>query len=316
MMAPPAEGGLAWDAPAGCPTAQQVEAAVARLLAVDASPRLPARGSIVAHEVGYTLTVEVADQTRVITASTCEPLGTVAALVIAVAHDPLAVADAIENVVVEDVAPASVPPPEPTPIAEASTRVEQTPVRPRDRTPPREHERVASGVRAGVLPFLAVGGAVLPRAGVGFGLGVAAFGRSWRVEIGGAGHLPRRAQARDDPRFGADLWLAGGSLRGCGVPRAGTVDFPLCGGAELDAWVARGRGPALEPRPRQTQIYVAALASAGATVQLRPWIALAFRAELLVSLRRPAVHIDRVGYVYRASAVAGRLVLGPEFRFP
>jgi hypothetical protein len=185
-----------------------------------------------------------------------------------------------------------------------------------DRIAPERTRRVSS-VRAGVSPFVAVGGGALPGASIGFGLGVATFGRRWwRVELAGAGWLPRRAEVDGAPLFGADLWMAGGSLRGCGVPRTGSVEFPICAGAELDAWVARGRGPALDGDLRQVQLYVAAVVAAGAIVQLRPWLALAARAELLVSLRSPAVHIDGVGFVFRAQPVGGRLVLGPELRFP
>ena len=77
-----------------------------------------------------------------------------------------------------------------------------------------------------------------------------------------------------------------------------------------------GRGPGLTGDRDRVQLYVAAVLSAGAAVRLRPWLALGARAELLAGLRRPAVHIEGVGFVFRALPVAGRLVLGPEFRFP
>jgi hypothetical protein len=322
IIAPPAEGALAWDAPAGCPTAEQVEAAIERLLTADASPRMPARATIVAREEAYELTVTVSGETRVVKAATCDPLGSVAALVIAVAHDPISVAAAIG-----DQAGETQPSNRENDTGRASTRItlpspsepamEPPPPRPaRDAGAGKRPSREKARVRVAVAPSLAVGGGVLPGAGVGFGLGLAAFGRRWwRVQLEGSAWLPRRAPARDDPSVGADLWAAGGSLRGCGVPRVAAVEFPLCAGAELDAWIARGRG-LLASTDRQTQLYAAAIVGAGVHVQIRRWLALGARAELLASMRRPAVHIDGVGFVFRAHPVAARLVLGPEIRFP
>jgi hypothetical protein len=324
MIAPPAEGGLTWEAPAGCPTAQDVEAGVDRLLAVEGAPRLAAEGAIVEKGAEYELTVRVGDETRVVTANTCAPLGTVAALVIAVAHDPIAVVGSIASKP-DDAASGR----RETAGDDGSTEVQRdatrdrqpkVAVRPATHTNTRRVDDASAhdrSVRAGVAPLLAVGGGELPGGGVGFGLGIAAFGRAWwRVELAGAGWLPRHAEARDAPEFGADLWMIGGSLRGCGVPRASAVEFPICVGAELDAWFARGRGPGITGRRDRTQLYAAAVVSAGVAVRLRPWVALGARAELLASLWRPAVHIDGPGFVFRAFPVGGRLVLGPEFRFP
>ena len=98
-----ASGGvsLSWSAPAGCPTREDVLAEVTRLLGgkIDPEAHLGARGEIAAvggSEMRLTISLggEAARRPRKVDAPTCAELGEVAALILALAIDPIRAASA------------------------------------------------------------------------------------------------------------------------------------------------------------------------------------------------------------------------------
>lgn len=302
-----------WTAPDGCPTRDEVEAQAEALLLEPAAEPLEYRGQIYVTPTGFRLELDVGTTSRTIEAEECSRLGTAAALIIAVEHDPVAVAVAVEPVV-QPVAPPELEVPEERealPVAEpeaASLEPQPEPAQPR--RPPAQRTWLGT-VRAGVGVELGV----LPRPGASFLLAGGVGGPQWRVELGGTASLPRDVPVEGRTDFGARATLFAGHARGCWLPGGERIRFPLCGGIEAGGLWARGFGPGISPSAR-TQLWGAALASAG----LNYWVSKRFGvmadAELDVALRKPAVTLIGVSDVFRAGAVGARFVIGPILRFP
>ncbi|MCR9160791.1 MAG: hypothetical protein ACE37F_03850 [Nannocystaceae bacterium] len=297
-----------WSAPAGCPSQREVEQEVEALLLEPSKRPLEYAGKIDVVPAGYRLQLDVGATSRVIEAVDCRRLGTAAALIIAVEHDPIAVAVAVEPVVQEPEPerPWPEPPPEPKPPpAAVAPRPDPAPEPPPTRRPFHGTVRAGVGVELGNVPrpgalFLLAGGVGGPR---------------WRVELGGTASLPRDVPVEDRRSFGARATLLAGHARGCWLPGGERVQVPLCGGLEAGGLWARGYGPGVSPSAR-TQLWMAALASAGLNYWVSSRFGIMADAELDVALRQPAVTLIGVSDVFRAGAVGARLVVGPVLRFP
>ena len=304
-----------WSAPEGCPTQGEVEAQAEALLLEPTEEPLTYEGQIEVTPTGYRLDLNVGATSRVIEAHDCGRLGTAAALIIAVEHDPVAVAAAVEPVVQtpreSETAPTQPEEPQGEPEPEPVERAviwspEPEPV------PPSAVRRAWVGtLRAGV--GVEIGS--VPRPGASFLLAGGIGGSRWRVEAGSTVSLPRDVPIEGRTDVGARAMLFAGHARGCWLPGGERVRVPLCGGVEAGGLWARGYGPGINPSAR-TQLLVAALASAG----LNYWVSKRFGvmadAELDVALRQPAVTITGVDDVFRAGAVGARFVIGPILRFP
>jgi hypothetical protein len=134
-----------------------------------------------------------------------------------------------------------------------------------------------------------------------------------RAELSFGFVFPRRARSTLRPDAGGEIGMWTLGARGCGVPRASIVEFPVCAG--LSAGPMHGIAFGVDTRTAATVPFVAL--DAGAAVAVAPWPFLAFWAgpDLVVPLTRPRFSIDNLGLVHRVAPVAGRLVLGVEVRF-
>ena len=256
--APAPTGGrveLHWTAPPTCPDAAAVIAA-AEALMLEHDAALRADAVVVASDGGYamTLTIQHDDGARRLEqhAPSCDTLADLAALLLAVAADPVAVtrARSPELVIVE---------PPTAPSHDTGSVTTPTAVASRDgppRTAPRK--RPSGWLRVAGI----VGIAELPRIDAGIGLTGAIDFDAWRIEIGVA-HL--FAQRRSLPGYArARAELAGWNLqlRGCGELGRGAVRIGGCIGPEVglvtgvardvsekdphaSAWVAATVGPVL-----------------------------------------------------------------------
>lgn len=303
-----------WTAPDGCPTREEVEAQAEALLLEPVVEPLEYRGQIDVTPTGFRLELDVGATSRTIEAEGCSRLGTAAALIIAVEHDPVAVAVAVEPVVQSVAPPAELDIPETVeevPVTEpedVSPEPQPEPALPR-RTPAR---RTWLGtVRAGVGVELGL----LPRPGAAFLLAGGLGGPQWRVEVGGTASLPRDLPVEGRTDFGARAMLFAGHARGCWLAGGERVRVPLCGGIEAGGLWARGFGPGISPSAR-TQLWSAVLASAGVNYWVSQRFGVMADAELDVALRKPAVTLIGVSDVFRAGAVGARFVIGPILRFP
>ncbi|HET6583245.1 MAG TPA: hypothetical protein VFG69_07355 [Nannocystaceae bacterium] len=274
MIGPADADRIEWRAPAECPDDAAVEARVAAMLGPTDTAATRATADVSAGPAGYsvelTTFIDEAQQHRSLRATECVVLAEAVAVVVAVALDPVAVADRSST-------PA--PPPSTTapppfavePPAKISPLVVRTPPA-RTRRRWSFGSRIAGGYGLGTAP----GGTGL----VGLAL-YAETGRA-RLEIEGRWWAPRRIERGD---FGARVLLGTASFAGCvqlGGPR---VTAPLCIGLEAGALRAGGFGltnarvvnfPWLAPLARAAiQVRVHArvrlwLAVEGAALALRP----------------------------------------------
>lgn len=321
-LGPPESPAGGWLAPDGCPTRAEVQTVIDTLLLEPPAEFEPWSGTLEPSEEGYQLTLDVGVRHRVVSAPDCDSLGIAAALIVAVAHDPLSVAAGLEPPVQR---PAAAPPSakpastvreeEDAPDDEGEDveadsdfgrpeRIETGPPR-RDGTGLQGLARLSFGVDVGALPS----------PGIGFEVATGIRGKHWRAELGAVGFVPRRIAMREREEFGATATILGGQVRGCYDFTRPRLDVPVCAGFEAASVSAEGFGPGVSGQD-QNQLWLAALASGGVAWWARPRFGLAARGELVVALRQPAVHIDGVGFVFRAGSVGARLWLGPVLRFP
>ena len=302
-----------WSAPRGCPDRAWVEERMQHYLARSAAPRLETHGRIVLVDAGYRLELRVGEDVRTLEGTDCRRLAEAAALIMAVAADAVTVATTI----VATESSAVVPEPEETQLGPepdeptvTTVSVAPPPARPNDERP--TSNRAISG---GLRPLFGVDGNILPGAGVGLGTAALLRGSGpWRVQVRGTYWMPRTVRV-DDADAGARVWAAGGGVDGCWEPGRAAVFGLVCGGVEFGALGGSGFGTGIETR-RATQLWSAATLGGGVGWSMTRVLALVLEAQLLVSLRRPAFHLDGLGPVHRAGSVGGRGFLGLEVRFP
>ncbi|MGH1342595.1 MAG: hypothetical protein ACRBN8_13625 [Nannocystales bacterium] len=320
IVAPSPEGlSLRWDAPEGCPNADDVSDAFQRQAEDERSP-VEAQGTVTHSPGGYRLELHVSGaggrESRTIESNSCASLGETAGLLLAVAADP---AQATEPLIPE-------PEPEPEPAPELEPEPEALP-EPEPRTshgPPARVEPVTDArpetqrqrpvqlvVRAdGVVQMLRL----LPEivgGGPSGALAISADG--WRTELRGTYVAPQPRRYPDDGSVGGtfDLWTAGAV--GCWVPRQRRLSFPLCAGAELGS--LRGRADGVESPGSGRSLFAAATADASVVFAPIPRLALRAGAGGAISLRRPLFHVRGLTTLFEAGPGALRVALGVEVRF-
>ncbi len=185
-----------------CPAQAVVEQWIDRLMLQGAQDVPRWQGYVERSEDGeFVLTVTVSEQSRTIVDADCETLAVAAALVVAVAADPVAVVDALEDHRLRpDLAPPVVPTPEiPPPVQPAPTPVAGTPSSSAIGTAARRRADELQGVVSG-----AVGAelAVLPQPGFAASVGGGILWSWLRVEALGLVSVPRNVEART-PALGA-----------------------------------------------------------------------------------------------------------------
>lgn len=319
---------LTWSAPTGCPDQAWVRSRMHRYLASEEPLALDVAGRIELSEAGYRLWLSIDGSPRTLQGHDCARLAEAAALIIAVAADPVAVANTVENVAQHQPSGRS-PEPAPTP-ARAEGQVPpppavveretppSSPSSPDPTPPPSSNPTRSSSPRlsGGVRPRLGVGGNDLPAAGIGVGaVGLLRGALPWRVQLGGTVWIPRTVDLGEQADVGARLWLATGGLDGCWEPRVRALFGLVCGGLELGALGGSGRGTGIQTRS-EAQLWVATTLSGGLGWVVARRLALVLEAQMVVALRRPGFHLEGFGSVHRAGPVAGRGFLGFEVRFP
>lgn len=315
---------LHWSAPAECPSAGDVRAAIERHLAAPlVSPRgdgLRVDGSARSSTDGrweVTLVVESAEgrsERKIGDATDCAAATETAALVIAIAIDP--------DVALRDT-PATIPTPvEPTPVE--PTPVEPTPVAPttgttppptvaRPTPAPRLKLRAAIGgrfdVTGGAHPIVGLGGSVFVDLLIGargrIGLGASVSGAPPARKSGATIEMLRwTIEVRGCPVFGVLRWL---EIVPCAGVQAGQTRVDVTGLADAKS-------------PRHP--WVAPTALLAAVFVPRPRIGIWAGLHGLVPLYRHDYVIEdggrvhRVHRVHRTFPVAGGALVGIEARLP
>lgn len=243
---------------------------------------------------------------RSLDAEDCARLTDAVGLVVAVALDPLIVAAAVE--------PAPEPEPEPPPEPQPEPEPEPLPTEPVVEPPPPEPEKPSPRMRGFMRPAGVLEAGTLPGIGGGVSLAGGLIWDAARLELQASYLFPREHTPYPDlPGVGARLSVAGGGIRGCYVPRARTLEFPICAGFEMGAM--RGEGIGLGTPRVDNRLWSAATIGSTLAWAPKPWFALLLRVDAMVTVVRPGFEVTDVGLLYRAPPAAAKVELGPEFRF-
>jgi len=300
---------IEWSAPSECPDVnralQWIDAmAEADLLetapdAID-PPGLRARVTIIHatpegapadSQPSFRATVELqwaegGTESRTLAATDCEVLGDAVALVVGVALDPVAVADALAEPRSHAAsAMLDVAPPFTTTRPATRNADESTPT------------AFTSGSRLNPAPWsfglrasVGMSGFVLPSAGVTTAV-EGTFGRGPVLgRFGVQASIPPSETLA--PGVSQSFRLVAGLLRGCWVPAAKRWRFPLCAGADAGAVFAKSEGAALTRQEQQWAPWAAVAADLQAEFAVGRSVGLFTGLGLHVSVYRSRFHVD------------------------
>lgn len=306
---------LSWEAPATCPDADDVRAAIVELvdrpLGGDRERTLRVRGVITQREGTFGLDLVVTSATgessRSFTASRCDELVGPTAVVVALAVDPRI--DLQPSGVVPD-PPASAEPPTRVPPSAGRQAPPQRAANDVARASPPERTRLALRPRAVIGARGGVDGGILPGAGGILEGSVGVLLLRARIELVVL-HLFGRDHALDSG--GGRFRTTAARLQGCWSPGIGPVDFPLCGGVELGE--LRGDGYGVRVGGSSRRLWLALVTGGGVAWAPLRQLALGVRGELVVA---PLVRRFTLGNdpLFTTRVVGGRGLLTVEVRLP
>lgn len=295
---------LHWEAPAGCPTADEGREELARRL----GGRLPEHGRAGVRiepdaDDGWHAHITVdAAAPRELHARECDALARAAAVVVAVAIDPLPSAARIEAIVPSVPTPPPVSPEPELPRRRDAVRARAEPT---PRPQPRERalvHRLRASAGVAWVPVPRLSGALQ----LGYSLRSAHRGLA-QLEVMLLYATPRRIDYEPE-RVGGRFQSVTATARGCAAPELGRVTLALCGGVELGALIGRGIGAPVTDT--KAPLWVALQPSTAVTIALARRLALVLAAELPVSVRRPAFHLGARDDLFRSPRVGVRGLAG------
>lgn len=293
---------IAWQAPPGCPSPQQVRAAIDRWLA--SSPEtVDARAVRIEAQVtpdadGFALDLTLTSQSGVsrerLRAQRCDTLLDVVALKVSLAASPPgSTTDTLPPARprIEDPgasAPADVPAAGPV-------------------APPLDSAlfalRVTGGAAFGALP------------GIAAALGLSG-GLQWdvlRIELGVAYGLPRELRYRERPNTGAQFQLLSGLAQLCATLGPRIVEIPLCAVVELG--VLHGRSVGTAPADNGTPMWGAAGIATGIRLAVAGPLWAALELHALAAFTRAHFRLSNMPELFSSSPLAGRILAAAELRF-
>ena len=323
---------VSWTAPTGCPAQNAVSRDIQNL-AGQPLPRLTEGrvvGRVEATPTGYRLELDLLSsgkhEHRSIEAEDCQTLARAAALMVAVAVDPVATSTTIAWSAQPNPGPAtrsgvtassaqpdsdrkSKPKPEPEPAPELT--VEKAP-------PPGQQDGRPQLPSLSLGLGLSGGGALGLTPGRTGGLEAELAWVRPRLRLTAAGHHWFSQATAVESGASLAAAVSGATVRGCHAASAAAMEFPVCMLVELSALHGSGIGPRVSAR-RGADLYVGVGASVGANWVIRPRFALRARIDVLVAVRRPGFHLNRgleQDEAFRMYRIGVRLVLGPQLRLP
>lgn len=321
---------LRWSAPAACPDGARVRGEIDRLLGGKASAssgkRLRATAEVFASEAGgwrLKLATESAGAAgeRSLRDDSCEALANTAALILAMAFDPQAVAEAERAraaaaggppAPATGSAPASVVPPG-TPAAPPTATTTRTTAGPDEGASPEDAAAPSSSdAFAGVRLAGDTGTMLAPTLGV-----EVAAGYRWerlRLEADATFWFDRGVDLAGNASKGGEFSFVSGALGACGLLLRGAVEVGACGALELGRVHAEGRGTVTESEA--TVLWVAGRATANAAISFTEaaWL----RADAGVAVPagdRTRWDLTNAGSVGTSPVAVARFAVGPEVRF-
>lgn len=289
---------LDWSGPAECPSRSDVEAQVRRTLGASNRPRkkISVEGRASRRRQGYRVTLHTrvaeTDGERILDGDTCTEVADAAALVIALAIDPDALAPPPEP---------ALPPLRPSPPA-------TPPARPAPSPSPREAPApwfVGAGVGAtmGSVPSPAT--SFVARVGWTDG----------RVRLVAYATTSLETERVIAPDVGGSFAATTFGVRGCGgILRAGALALWGCAGIELDRVTGRGFG--VDRPGRAVGTWAAPTLAVLPTWNVSRHLAVLLEGAVATPLSRPRFRLDDVGEVFRPGGLTAQVDVAVELRFP
>jgi hypothetical protein len=292
---------LEWSAPAECPDAAAVHAAIGTLVPEHpAADEVPPRAHASVEREGsdfvlhLDLVANTGKRSRELRARAC------ASLVDAVAMEVALLIEAERAAAAAAVVPTPAPVREPTTVTTTRT---SSPAPAARRLP---HWRV----RVGAL----VGARVVENSFVAPTLGAASVGRYWAAMLDVAVWLPGFVPLPGRTDEGSRISLVAVTLSGCGRWSRGRFAVAGCGGLEVGAQLARGIG--LDDSRAAAEPSVAFVVAPQVDIAAHRLVVVSIGPWLRLPVLRPGVRVDGVGELFRAPpwSLGGALRL--EFEIP
>ena len=311
-----------WSAPDGCPDGVWVRGELERLLGGplegEGPPRFTARASVVRDATGrwqlqLATTGDGMERERSLGGQTCEELAGAAALIVALAVDPVGAATraGVRSEPGHDTpnaARAGADSPARAPDLAVTTGGRDRASDGASRAAPAPSELRWVG-RASAL----VDAGALPHAAPGLGLMAAGELGSARVEVLGAYFFRQRATVAGR-EAGADVSLVAGAARLCAVPWRGPIEAGGCLGFEAGALLGEGFG--VSSPDSSAAPWLAPEAGLFAAYTLTRRLGLTVALDALVPLARKRFVLTGVSEVFTPPPFTVRAGLGLELRFP
>jgi hypothetical protein len=322
---------LDWNAPEGCPSAENVLAAIHQLMGapeVQGAPTLSVRGDIERHAAALTLKLgwrtDSMQAERTMESSSCDELARAAALVVALAADPGAIqappADAASQplqaaesaMATEKVAPEQ---------AATASKAQPARVQPSSFVMAQQAEQVDSSSPSDLRPDTSTAARLTASAKLALDVGSlphtaegVALGFGWRqgpaaIQAEAALYLPQHKSVTEGS---AQLWLGTFSARPCFSWSFARLRLAPCAVVELDLLVGQGEG--IDFRQRGAAWFPRFGGGVGLGYPLSRQIAWITEGWLLAAPWRPTFVIQDVVPVHRPNQLAGRWTTGLELR--
>lgn len=236
------------------------------------------------------LTVGAHTEEDTLVADKCGSLSDAMALKVALAIDPLAVVDAVQQS--QDRAASAVDNEGPRPPLAIAGR-----------------ERLRLGAR--LVGAVSLG--PLPGATPGVGLYGSLQVAPLRVELGAHAFWSGVARYDSPPGLGADLQLFAGAVRGCLAPEVGSWLFPLCAGAELGAM--RGRGFGVPEAAVSSGLWGGVVFGPAVQWRMTRALSLWLETDAVLTILSPEFHMRNLPELYSPGPLGARASLGFETEF-
>lgn len=324
---------ISWTAPEGCPGRDEFAALLTAAMATQPAEeiRIEARITRAGGEYFIVLRVRMAQAAgeRSLRAARCDELARAAALIVALAVEPVADAPAARD----DVADRAV-------VDRRGGRTRHETVDDREIPPhivlrgmqPLTPEPVPSRPRTSLgLPFeitgrIMLGGdsGLLPELAPGVHAVLAVAPPGWRLEVSGSYVFEQRAAAAGDPETGGEISLGSLGVRGCAELLQGRALAFLCTGGEMGTFRSAGYGNTMSRDG--SQLHAAVLGGAAVAIRISEPLYLRVDAHAAVPLVRPRFSICPIGpasdcavpleILWQPERVIGRVQAGVEMIFP
>jgi hypothetical protein len=321
VSAQPTQGlALTWNAPAGCPSADNVQARISGLLGGDASAArvadVRASGQVERVDGGFRLLLSMgiagAPSSRVIEARTCDELAGAAAIAIALLarstlNDPSATSgEEPPPTSPSDSAPKSPPTPSPEPTAPAASD---------SATPTSGPDAPAGGLHAVLdVPIGLAGWGSLPSTALGLGAGLGLRWKALRVVAWGELWAPQNSEVAG---FTAHYALQSARAEACLVQSWHGVELGPCLGSAVQRLKGDGVGSDVFSPSSSSTLWFSGLAGIFVSLPTPGFATLRLfgEASVLVSPVRPRFVIDQFGPAHEPALAAPRVSLGCEWIF-